>query len=129
MPAGWTASFVWIDSEGSTVIFDSDLVGDGAVEVRFVATCDVTGYVQVSSDVTGTRRYELVQDIVGEPHKRRVYLFDGGCTSLDFRFDSTASAALVNEISRAIGFIPRAEIDEMIRSITDGREQLDPPSG
>lgn len=128
MPSGWTASFTWIDSDGSAVTLDSDLAGAGAVEIELRRTCDVTGHVQVPSDEVDTERYELVESIVGEFQSRRTYLFEGGCTTLTFHFDAEASATLVNEVSRAVGFMPRSELNQAIRSITDGREQLDPPA-
>ena len=123
------ASFTWIDSDGSRVTLDSDLAGDGAVEVELRETCDVTGHVQVPSDEIDTERYELVENIVGEFRSRRTYLFEGGCTTLTFDFDAGASATLVNDVSRAVSFMPRSELNEAIRSITGGREQLDPPAG
>jgi hypothetical protein len=129
MPSGWVASFIWIDSDGTSVILDSDLAGAGAAEVELREACDVTGYVQVPSDEVDTERYQVVEDIGGEFRSRRTYLFDGGCTTLTFHFDAEVSAALVSDISRSVGFVPRSSLDETIRSITDGREQLDPPAG
>jgi hypothetical protein len=35
-------------------------------------------------------------------------------------------AALVGEVSLAVGFVPREAINEAVRTVTDGREQLDP---
>ena len=71
MPSGWSASFIWIDSEGSSVVLDSDLAGARAVEVELREACDVTGYVQVPSDEVDTERYELVESIVGYGPKKR----------------------------------------------------------
>jgi hypothetical protein len=129
MPSGWEASFIWIDSDGSNVILDSDLAGAGAAEVELREECDVTGYVQVPTDELDTERYQVVEDIGGEFRSRRTYLFDGGCTTLTFHFDAEASPDLVSDISRSVGFVPRSTLNETIRSITDGREQLDPPTG
>ncbi len=84
---------------------------------------------QVASDELDTGRYRLGGDIDGGLRSRRRYLFEGGCTTLTFHFDAEASPALVSDISRSVGFVPRSTLNETIRSITDGREQLDPPAG
>ncbi len=67
-----------------------------------------------------------MEDVAGGFRGQRAYLFDGGCVTMDFRFGVEASAALVNEASLAVRLMPRSTIDESIRSVTDGREQLDP---
>ena len=127
LPLGWDASFTWIDSEGSTVMLDSELAGTRAVEVEFTEACDLTGYMETQTDEVGTQRFELA-DSAGEVLSR-VYVFDGGCTNLIFDFDIPASKTLVGEVGRAVNFVPRSSIAEIVRLATDGREQLDPPAG
>jgi hypothetical protein len=129
MPLGWEFSSGTIGDEGSVFTLDSDIAGREAVTIEFTDSCDVDGFVRVPSDEVGAERYEFVDTVVGGFRAHRAYVFEGGCALLHFRFDAGAPTALANEVSLAVAFVPRAALNEAVREVTDGREQLDPSGG
>lgn len=126
MPGGWSPGTTHIDEQGTTFTLDSSTAGDDAARVDLLDECPTEGYVQVPSDEPGAQRFELVERISDGYAGSRLYVFTGGCTLIEFSFDADASASLVNEVSLALGFVPREHVNQAIRDITDGREQLDP---
>ena len=129
MPKGWSPGTTHIDERGTTFTLDSTSAGKDAARIRLDEGCTTDGYVQVPSDEPDTERFELVTSISGGYTGSRAYRFAGGCASIDFVFADGASASLVNEVSLALGFVPREGVNEAIRAVTDGREQLDPLPG
>ncbi len=130
LPLGWSAAPARVDHEGTSFVLDSSIAGDEAVMVEFMEQCDVNGAIQVRSDINGADRYEWVEEIVSGFSGRRTYVFDGSCTVFTFDFGVDAVAALVSEVSLAVGFVPREAINEAVRRGADGREHRDPePNG
>lgn len=129
LPLGWSAAPARVDYEGTSFVLNSSIAGEEAVTVEFMEQCDVEGAIQVRSDINGADRYEWVEEIVSGFSGRRTYVFDGGCTVFTFDFGVDAVAALVNEVSLAVGFVPREAINGAVRTATEGREQLDPEPG
>ena len=126
LPKGWSPGTTHIDERGTTFTLDSTVAGSDAATVSLSAVCTTDGYVQVPSDETDTERFELVTSVSGRYTGIRVYRFNGGCASIDFAFETGASSSLANEVSLAVSFVPRERVNEAIRAVTDGREQLDP---
>ena len=126
MPLGWSVDETHINERGTVFTLDSTIAGNDAARVELRENCDTNGYVEVPSDVVGAARFEFVDSIESGFRGRRVYTFDGGCTSIDLDFDVDVSAALVSEVSIALGYVTRDEVNDAIRLITDGREQVDP---
>lgn len=129
LPLGWSAAPARVDHEGTSFVLHSSIAGDEAVLVEFTEYCDVGEAIEVRSDIDGADRYERVEEIVSGFAGRRIYVFEGGCTVFTFDFGVDAVAALVNEVSLAVDFVPREEINEAVRTATEGREQLDPEPG
>lgn len=127
MPLGWSVDETRIDERGTEFTLDSTIAGNDAARVELRAECDTTGHVQVPSEVVGAERFESVDSIDSGFRGRRVYTFDGGCTSIELEFDVDVSAALVSEVSIALGFVTRDDVNGAVRDVTDGREQVDPP--
>ncbi len=126
LPLGWEMWWTDVDHEGSWFSLNSSIGGHEALTVTLAPACNVEGHIRVPTDEAGTERYELVESVVDGYRGTRTYLFDGGCTTLEFRFEVEGSAALVNEASLAVGFVSRAILNDAVREVTDGREQLDP---
>lgn len=126
LPLGWSTTPARVDHEGTSFVLNSSIAGDEAVTVELMEQCDVNGAIQVKSDINGADRYEWVEEIVSGFSGRRTYVFDGSCTVFTFDFGVDAVAALVSEVSLAVGFVPREAINAAVRTATDGREQLDP---
>jgi hypothetical protein len=130
LPLGWSSAPARIDHEGTWFVLNSSIAGEEAVTVELTERCDITGAIRVPSEINDAARYEWVEEIVSGFSGRRTYMFDGGCTVFTFDFGVDAVAALVNEVSLAVGFVPREVINEAVRTATEGREQLDPqPTG
>jgi hypothetical protein len=126
MPKGWSPGTTHIDERGTTFTLDSTVAGGDAARIRLTAECATDGYVQVPSDESDTERFELVNSVSDRYTGIRVYRFAGGCASIDFAFAEGASASLANEVSLALSFAPRESVNQAIRAVTGGREQLDP---
>ena len=127
MPLGWSADETYIDERGTEFTLDSTIAGNDAAHVALRENCDTSGHVPVPTDVVGAERFEFVESIESGFRGRRVYTFDGGCTTIDLAFDVDVSAALVSEVSIALGFVTRDEVNQWVRSLTADREQVDPP--
>lgn len=126
MPLGWSVGPSHIDDQGTTFTLKSAVAGSDAARVELTDTCDTGGYVRVPTDEADTARYELVSRLADGFRGTRIYVFDGGCVAIDFALDADVSAALLNDVSLALGFMPRSTVNEAVREVTDGREQLDP---
>jgi hypothetical protein len=127
MPLGWSVGDTLIDDHGTGFTLRSAIAGSDAARVQLSEACVTEGYVRVPTDEADTERFEFVSRITDGFEGGRIYTFEGGCASIDFAFDADVSAALVNEVSLTLGFVPRAEVNEAVRVATDGREQVDPP--
>jgi hypothetical protein len=128
LPLGWKAGRTYIDHGGTSFSLHSDIAGREAVQVELVEECDVTSFARVPSDEAGTERYEFVAQVTGGYRGRRAYVFAGGCTLVEFRFEAGSGATLVNEASVALNLVPRSAINDALLSFTSGRQQLDPPA-
>ena len=126
LPRGWDVSVADISDDGSYFWMNSTIAGFKAARIRLNSVCDMTGAVQVPTDEAGTDRYQRVASVTTGYEGKRIYTFQGGCVTIDFAFEPGASSSLANEVSLALGFVPRSLLNEAVRSATDGREQLDP---
>ena len=117
LPAGWTFNDIDVRSGLSMFDLDSDRSGNRALVVELRETCPggqgaggvPVGSTEISTDEEGTRRFEKVESVVDGYRGTRFYVFPGGCVTYGFRF-SRQGLALVNEVSLALGFVPRDEV-------------------
>lgn len=128
MPIGWSVGHTNIDHTRTMFTLDSKIAGDDAARIELRDDCDVSRHVAVPSDIEGTERFQFIESIETGVVGQRVYSFEGGCVAVDVNFDVDVSAALISEISLALGFVTRDEVNVAVRSLTDGREQVDPPA-
>lgn len=126
VPIGWTANGANIDDGGTVFTLDSKIAGDDAARVELTDDCDTAGFVQVPSEIVAAERFEFIESIESGVRGERRYVFDGGCVAVAVDLQVDVSAALINEISLALGFVTRDEVNDAIREATDGREQVDP---
>lgn len=126
MPVGWSVNFTDVDSDGFRFTLDSRIAGDEAARIELSAACEMREHVEVPSDVDIAQRFEYLDSIESGIRGQRVYVFDGGCVSIDVDLEVEVSAALLSEISLALGFVTRDDVNEAVRSVTDDREQVDP---
>ncbi len=129
VPIGWEARAANIDERRTVFTLDSKIAGDDAARVELARECDTSEHVQVPSEIADAERFEFIESIETGLRGRRVYLFDGACVAVDYDFAVDVSAALISEVTLAVGFITRDEVNDAVRDATDGREQVDPPAG
>ena len=99
------------------------------LSVVLTERCDVGRATEVPSDEPGARRYERLRDVEEGFEGERLYVYDGGCTTLEFRLPGKDRAEQVGEASLAVGFLPREELRESVRRRSDGRLELDDGAG
>ncbi|MGI9644076.1 MAG: hypothetical protein ACR2O6_02045 [Ilumatobacteraceae bacterium] len=129
MPIGWEADPANIDERGTVFTLDSKIAGAEAARVELANECDTSAHVQVPSDIPASERFEFLESIETGVRGQRVYVFEGACVAIDINFEVDVSAALISEVSLALGFVTRDEVNAEVRAATDGREQVDPPEG
>ncbi|MDQ4133814.1 MAG: hypothetical protein M3179_11570 [Actinomycetota bacterium] len=123
IPAGWTFGDMDIGSGDSAFSLDSTDAGISAVMVTLAPTCDRAGATEVASDEAGTQQFERIESLVGQYRGTRSYVFGGGCVTYRFRFPAQ-NTPLVNDVSLALTFRTRADIDEAVRRMSGGRLHL-----
>jgi tRNA A-37 threonylcarbamoyl transferase component Bud32 len=125
LPAGWgfggaSARNGWSEFTLNDVVTPQGLV------VRLAASCDIAGAIEKPSDQSGARRYERAEPGHSGPATMWYLLFEGGCTTAQFRSASDVDAALASQASTAIGFATRPALQHALDQRSNGRLQLDP---
>jgi hypothetical protein len=132
VPSSWRRGDVDVRAGRATFSFEpstQDGPGQAVLSVVLTASCDVSGATEVPSDEPGSRRYELLQDVADGYEGQRFYVYEGGCTTLDFRFPGEARAQQVGQASLAVDLVPRQLVRDGVRERSDGRLELDPRDG
>jgi hypothetical protein len=132
LPAGWSVSNAFVRDGRARFALDSDRVGMHAVQVVLERTCQFEGdkVTRVPSDEPGMRRFEQIGEVrpgVGFTGTR-FYVFNGGCVSYRFQFDTEERAEPIGEVTLALSFISRDALRTLIQETTGGRAQLDHPA-
>jgi hypothetical protein len=128
VPSAWRRGPVDVEKgRGAFAFVPSSVEGPGEAVLSVVLTdaCDASGATEVPSDEPGTRRYERLRDVGQGYEGERLYVYDGGCTTLDFRLPGQNRAQQVGEASLAVSFVSRDELRDGVRKRSDGRLQLD----
>ncbi|GAB3315427.1 hypothetical protein GCM10027451_31230 [Geodermatophilus aquaeductus] len=125
-PAGWTLGSQTVTSGRSVLTFDHDRAGPHALVATLTAACDRGSAPEIDPAGTGLRRYQG-----GDPSDPRVTLrfdvFAGGCLTTRLVSPPVGQALLTGDLSRVIGFVPRADLARLVEQRSDGRLHLDPP--
>jgi hypothetical protein len=115
LPVGWSLTDFTATDEGTHFYLDSDRAGFRAVKVELRPDCDIGDASEVPSDTPGTEQYERI-DTLGERYSgTRYYIFEGGCVTYDFDFTGEGRTELAREVSLALDFFPRADLEELAR--------------
>jgi len=109
LPTGIRFTSVRINSGQSEFVLGSDRAGTRALVVRLRLMFDTAGATEIVSDQDGTRRFERIHSVSPGFTATRSYTFAGGCITYEFRLNA-AGRPLVNEISLAVGSIPRSQV-------------------
>jgi hypothetical protein len=110
--AGWDFAGSQIVEGSFRFWLSSDRAGFQAVGVELVASCDISGTVEVlpGVDEVGTRRFEEPLSLEPRFTANRYYRFPGGCVQVEYRFAPGAASTHVLEADQAISFRPREAI-------------------
>jgi hypothetical protein len=122
IPLGWTFRALEVRDGESSFSLESDRAGGRvlgplhvALEVTLTPRCDVSGASEVPSDELAARQYRRLRSL--RPYSGRTfYVFAGGCVVYDFDFRGSAGASLATEITAALSFVPREEVEEELEA-------------
>ena len=130
LPVGWSFGLLTANNGRSTIAVHHDRAGAKAIDLRFAASCDVTGATEVVSDVPGAQRFER-GPIAGTDTILTWYeVFPGGCTTTELSSDNHAREVVddvTTQAGRVIGFVPRTDLARALNDRSDGRLKLNPP--
>lgn len=130
VPASWRHGEVAVETGRAAFSFASGSIDSPESEpltVALTADCDLSGATRVPTDEPGTQRWERLQQVTPAYVGERLYVFDGGCTTLSFALSGTDRVQSVGEASLAVGFVDRDAVAAAVREQYDGRLDLDPP--
>jgi tRNA A-37 threonylcarbamoyl transferase component Bud32 len=131
LPVGWSFRLLTVNNGRSTIAVDHDRAGDKAIDLRFAASCDVTGATEVASDVPGAQRFERGPVAATDTILTWYEVFPGGCTTAELSSDNPAReviADVTTQAGRVIGFVPRTALARVLDERSDGRLKLNPPA-
>jgi hypothetical protein len=116
-PVGWIFGGSEISNGLSSFWLDSDRAGFQAVRVQLTETCDVSEAVEVTpgQDEAGTRRFEEPISLRPQFVANRYYVFEGGCVTYRFAFNTSVEPALAVDIDEALSFRSRLLFVERMR--------------
>ena len=116
LPAGWSSGGASIRRGDARFWLDSDVAGDGAVEVRLrgPGACDLEDAVEVPTDELSWRRFERPERLPPGLVATRVYVADGACVTYEFDFDGEVGASAMITLDAALGFQPRGELVDAV---------------
>jgi tRNA A-37 threonylcarbamoyl transferase component Bud32 len=117
LPVGWSFDTMDVVDGRTRLFLDSDRAGFHAVDVTLTDSCDVGGATEVPTDEPGTQRFERIALRQDRYTGSRHYLFEGGCVTYAFDFRGPGRTVLADEVSLALGFLERSEIDRDIAEL------------
>jgi hypothetical protein len=126
LPAGWTFHNLAVRKGKASIVLDFGRDGDKAATVTLTRRCDVGTAREVFSDVSGTRRYERVDNGTSNFRSQRYYVSSGACITYRFVVHSSTGAQQVSALDRALGFVDRDVLRRYVHDYSDGRFELDP---
>ena len=114
LPVGWSFETFHVDDDGTTFYLDSDRAGAQAVRVDLKDDCDIGGATEVPTDTPGAHQFEKI-DALGDRYAgTRYYVFEGGCVTYNFDFEGSGRTELAREVSLALDFFPRSELERRL---------------
>ena len=125
LPAGWTLADVTVTSGRSTLTFDHDRAGAGAMVAAFTARCDPAGAIAVGTDVTGIKSYQRVVASAGRVATTRFDVLPHGCLATRLVAPPEQQARLAAEIPELLDFRTRQELERTLDRRSNGRLHLD----
>ena len=127
LPTGWTLGHVTVTRGRSTLTFDHDRAGAGAMVSTFTEGCDPGGAADIGPAGSGIRSYQRVQPSTARTVTTRFDVSPGGCLASRVVAPSDDLAQVAAEIPEMIGFRTRQELDRTLEQRSNGRLHLDSP--
>jgi tRNA A-37 threonylcarbamoyl transferase component Bud32/membrane-associated phospholipid phosphatase len=126
-PTGWSLNDVKAGSGFASIVFDIvQPYQEAGVTVDLLASCDLAGATEVSSDQPGARRFIHVDRSTSPPRVTRSYTFQGGCITERFVSDANPER-LASDASSTFGFVTRDQLARDLSRRSAGRLHLNPP--
>jgi membrane-associated phospholipid phosphatase/tRNA A-37 threonylcarbamoyl transferase component Bud32 len=127
LPAGWALGDVVVGNGRSRFTLTSDR--GGVLVAELTASCDLAGAVELTSERPGARRYVRIERTAAGVAMTRAYTFPGGCVTQRLVAPEASRQQLASESSYALGFTTRDDLAAALRRDSDGRLDLDVPTG
>ncbi|MGH2807159.1 MAG: hypothetical protein ACRDKT_07770 [Actinomycetota bacterium] len=113
LPVGWSLHEFDATDDYTRFFLDSDRAGFHAVKVELRPSCDIGRATEVPPDTPGIEQFERIDTLEGRYRGTRFYVFEGGCVTYDFDLSGEGRTELAHEVSLALDFFPRAELERM----------------
>jgi membrane-associated phospholipid phosphatase/tRNA A-37 threonylcarbamoyl transferase component Bud32 len=123
LPAGWTLGDVVVGNDRSRFTMTSDR--GGVLVVELIASCDLAGAVELTSERAEARRYLRIERNAAGAVMTRAYTFPGGCITQRLVAPEASRQLLAGESSFALGFTTRDALATAVRRDSGGRLELD----
>lgn len=119
-PTGWAPGGFRAETGSVTFWLDSDRAGIHAVEVELSERCDTSGATELDPDPnSGARRFEQPTTPQPELSGRRLFLFDGGCVTLRYEFETDTGSDLLEEAAATLALVPRGVLVTALKQKRD----------
>lgn len=119
LPGGWSLSQLSIGQNGMTMKLDSDRAGSNAATFEYRDSCDVSGVGRLASEQEGVRVHEEIGQLAGGLESRRLYVFDGGCVTVQFDFDAFDDITYAESLLESMLLAQRGELNESLQQQDD----------
>jgi hypothetical protein len=118
LPAEWGLEDATVQNGEAGFALNAGQDGDLVVAVTLTGTCDTSTARPVSTDETGTQRFD--DDAVGSSQgiSRRFYRFPGGCVTYGLSPSTRRDPELAALTDSVLAFVPREQVAAYVRETT-----------
>jgi tRNA A-37 threonylcarbamoyl transferase component Bud32/membrane-associated phospholipid phosphatase len=128
LPAGWTLGHVTVTRGRSTLTFDHDRAGAGAMVASFTAQCDPGSAAAVDTGGPGISSFQRVEAAAGRVVTTRFDVLPRGCLTTRL-VTPPEQQELAAELPQLLDFRTRQDLERALDQRSDGRLHLDPAPG
>jgi hypothetical protein len=131
LPAGWTFDDMQARAGRTRIVLDYGNDNNDALTVTLTQSCDVRGATRLVHDVTrDVHPFERTEQRDSQGYSgTRYVVFAGGCVTEQFDIHGGSAGAAAATISRSIGLVERAAVQQHVRDYSGDRIELDPSPG
>src|SRR4051794_22800713 len=125
---GWTLGHVTVTRGRSTLTFDHDRAGAGAMVASFTSHCDPGGAAALGTDRIGVSSYQRVEPSTGRVTTTRFDVLSRGCLTTRLVTPPEQQAGLAAEVPQLLDFRTREDLEQELNQRSHGRLRLDAPA-